>query len=113
MDSVEILMSVSACAWHGNPMTTRGGTTGRRLGTRGAGWPVVPAVQLLSSVPIVIGVSPGFPLFGGVQHVVYGGVMPVLQVTTRATWLAATPRARWMVPATFAVAAPGGLEHTA
>jgi hypothetical protein len=43
---------------------------------------------LLLLLPIVIGGSPGFPLLGGVQRVLYAVVMLVLVVTARATRLA-------------------------
>jgi hypothetical protein len=46
------------------------------------------ALFLLSLLPIVIGGSPGFPLLGGVQRVLYAVVMLVLVVTARATRLA-------------------------
>ncbi|OLT22280.1 hypothetical protein BJF78_07785 [Pseudonocardia sp. CNS-139] len=43
---------------------------------------------LLTHVPIVIGGSPGFPLIGGVQRVLFLAVMLVLVATARATRLA-------------------------
>jgi hypothetical protein len=43
---------------------------------------------LMSHLPIVIGGSPGFPLLGGVQRVLYSLVMLVLVATARATRLA-------------------------
>lgn len=46
------------------------------------------AVFLLSHVPIVIGTSPGFPLLGGVERVLYASVMLVLLATARSTRLA-------------------------
>jgi hypothetical protein len=49
---------------------------------------VLCALFLLSLLPIVIGGSPGFPLLGGVQRVLYAVVMLVLVVTARATRLA-------------------------
>lgn len=49
---------------------------------------VLSAVFLLSHVPIVIGTSPGFPLLGGVERVLYASVMLVLLVTARSTRLA-------------------------
>jgi hypothetical protein len=45
---------------------------------------------LLTHVPIVIAGSPGFPLLGGVQRVLYAAVMVMLVVTATATRLAAT-----------------------
>ena len=52
----------------------------------GAG--AVSAFFLVSHLPIVIGGSPGFPLLGGVQRVLYSLVMLVLVATARATRLA-------------------------
>lgn len=49
---------------------------------------VLSAVFLLSHLPIVIGTSPGFPLLGGMERVLYASVMLVLLVTARATRLA-------------------------
>jgi Protein of unknown function (DUF998) len=49
---------------------------------------VLSAVFLLSHVPIVIAGSPGFPLIGGVQRVLFAAVMLVLVATARATRLA-------------------------
>jgi hypothetical protein len=49
---------------------------------------VLSAVFILSHVPIVIAGSPGFPLLGGVQRVLYAAVMLVLVATARATRLA-------------------------
>jgi heme A synthase len=49
---------------------------------------VLSAVFLLSHLPIVIGTSPGFPLLGGVERVLYASMMLVLLVTGRATRLA-------------------------
>jgi hypothetical protein len=49
---------------------------------------VISAVFLLNHVPIVIAGSPGFPLLGGVQRVLYAAVMVVLVMTARATRLA-------------------------
>jgi Protein of unknown function (DUF998) len=46
------------------------------------------AAFLVFLLPIVIGGSPGFPLLGGVQRVLYAVVMLVLVVTARATRLA-------------------------
>lgn len=49
---------------------------------------VLSALFLLSHVPIVVAGSPGFPLMGGVQRVVYAAVMLMLVVTATATRLA-------------------------
>lgn len=49
---------------------------------------VLSAGFLLSHVPIVIGTSPGFPLLGGVERVLYASVMLVLLVTARSVRLA-------------------------
>jgi hypothetical protein len=49
---------------------------------------VLSALFLLSHIPIVIAGSPGFPLIGGVQRVLYAAVMLVLVATARATRLA-------------------------
>ena len=49
---------------------------------------VLSAFFLLTHIPIVIAGSPGFPLIGGVQRVVFASVMLVLVATARATRLA-------------------------
>jgi hypothetical protein len=49
---------------------------------------VISAFFLLNHVPIVISGSPGLPLLGGVQRVLYAAVMVVLVMTARATRLA-------------------------
>ena len=105
MDSVDILMSVSASCWHGEPMTMTGGT-GPEPG--GGAWPGEVACTVLAPAParaarvtgmltagalrtdvaIVIADSPGFPLIRGVQRVLCAAVMLVLVATARATRLA-------------------------
>jgi hypothetical protein len=50
---------------------------------------VLSAFFLLVHVPIVIAGSPGFPLIGGVQRVIWVAVMVMLVVTARATRLSA------------------------
>ena len=77
MDSVVLLMSVSAGHWHRGGMTMIGGAV--RVPSR----PTVP-----SHVPIVIGTSSEFPLPGWVERVVYAAVMVLLLVTARSTRLA-------------------------
>lgn len=72
---VVILMSLSAGGWHRGGMTMFGGA-----GLAAAG---------PSHVPIVIGASSGIPLLGWVERVVYGSVMPLLQVAARVARLAA------------------------
>lgn len=93
MDSVEILMPLSAWWWHGVPMTTIGGA-GRQPGgaarvpgpALASGLTVLSsAVSLLGRAPIVIRDSPARPLLGGVQRVVCADVMVVLVRTARAT----------------------------
>jgi hypothetical protein len=52
MDSVEILMSVSAHAWHGMPMTSTGGTGREPGGSTWAGEAVVTASVIVALLPL-------------------------------------------------------------
>ena len=106
VDSVDILMSVSASGWHRERMMMTGGTGPEPGGTAWAGavastvlapaparvaqvTGMLAAGVLLTDVAIVIAGSPGFPLIRGARRVLCAAVIQVLVATVRATRLAA------------------------
>jgi hypothetical protein len=75
MDSVEILMSVSAMEWHGVRMTTTGGTGRGAVGATWASEAIVTACVIVALLPMgflhVSGIGVVDPLFGVISDYVF------------------------------------------